>query len=160
MKKSTIIITTVLTLTTILFITAIAIHACLSGKVALGPIPTVQSDQPWGRQIVVDMREWVQNFKPSDARKLNNTGKIVFSWEQLKASYPKQVGIIDDYEEQSRMSFVEVFEKMGKPVPKRLAMHHSPDTVGIERLDNGKYRVVFKSEEGPKEGYIDISELR
>jgi len=158
MKKSTIVITTVLTLTTLLLITVVVIHARSSGKVVLGPTPS-KAEMPdlQARQTVGDMRKWVQNFKSSDARKLNDTGKIAFSWEELKASYPEQARIIDDYVEQSRLNFVEAIEKQSKPIPNRLAMHHTPDAVEIKKLDSGKYMVITSSKEGIAHSNLEIS---
>ena len=134
-------------------------------KVVLGPIPSeAYMPDPLTRQTAGDMRKWVQNFMPSDAKKLNNTGKVVFSWEELKASYPEQARIVDDYVKQIRINFVEAIKKQSTPISNqasnRLAMHHTPDTVEIERLDRGKYRVVISSKEGIKHSFLEISEPR
>lgn len=131
----------------------------LKDKVVLGPMPSEEyMPDPLARRTAGDMRKWVQNFKSSDAEKLNNTGKIVFSWEELRASYPEQARIVDDYVEQVRINFVEAIKKQStKPIPNRLAIHHTPDTVDIERLGSGQYRVVISSKEGIEHAFLEIS---
>lgn len=159
MKKTNYAIIATLILTTIILITSFAFHMRSSSKVLLGPIPAqTDFEHPWVRQTVVDMRNWVQTLKATDARMLNNKGKVVFSWAEFNASYPKEAGIIDDYQEQLRASFAEVFQKQGKAVPDRLATHHTLDTIGVERSDDGKYRITITSKEGMKQGSFDISE--
>lgn len=129
-------------------------------NVVLGPMPSVaHMPDPLARQTAGDMRKWVQNFRPGDAKKLNSTGKIVFSWDDLKASYPEQARIVDDYVEQVRTNLVAAFKKDSHPLPDRLAVHHAPDTVEIVREGGGPYyRVVISSKEGIQHSNLEISE--
>lgn len=129
-------------------------------NVVLGLMPSeAHLPDPLARRTADDMRKWVQNFKPSDAKKLNSTGKIVFSWGELKASYPEQARIVDDYVEQNRTNLAAAFKKDSHPLPDRLAVHHTPDTVEIIREGSGTYyRVVISSKEGIAHSNLEISE--
>ena len=129
-------------------------------KVLLGPmLPKSVLPDPDARQIASDMRAWLQDMGPSDAETLNKTGRIVFSWEKLRASDPKRARIVDDYIERKRRDIAKAFEAQlkGKPLPARLATHHNPDTVEFERMASGKYRVVIRSREGIHASYLEIS---
>ncbi len=112
---------------------------------------------PLSRQVAVEMRDWVLALKPTDAEKLNLTGKIIFSWDALEASYPDQARITDDYEEQRRRGIVEVFNQQSKPVPQRLAAHHDPDTVEIARKHGGECWVVVSSTNGIEHCYLEVA---
>lgn len=129
-----------------------------TGNVALGPMPSREHmPDPLARQAAGDMRKWAQDLRASDAQKLNNAGKVLFSWEQLQEAYPDLARLADDYTEQRRIGFVEAFSKQAKPIPDRLALHQSPDTVEIERMNRGQYRVVISSKEGIERAYLEIS---
>jgi len=128
------------------------------GNVALGPMPSREyMPDPLARRAAGDMRKWVQDLRASDAQKLNNAGKVLFSWEQLQEAYPDLARLADDYTEQRRIGIVEAFSKQAKPIPDRLAMHHTPDTVEIERMGRGQYRTVISSKEGIEHAYLEIS---
>jgi hypothetical protein len=134
-------------------------------RVKLGPMPpTFVLPDPNARQMASKMRTWLQNMEPSDAKTLNDTGHIVFSWEKLKASDPKRARIIDDYTEQRRRDILDACKKQlkGKPLPAkvgitRLAAHHNPDTIEFERMNSGEYRVVIRSTKGLGAAYLQIS---
>ena len=129
--------------------------------VVLGPMPseTVMPD-PVARQTAGELRQWVQNFRSGDARKLNESGKILLSWEELQAAYPGQAHLVDDYVEQLRTNLVQVFERQSKPIPDRLATRRNPDAVEVERLGIGKYRVVISSKAGIEHAFLEISETQ
>jgi len=129
-----------------------------TNKVVLGAMPSeAYMPDPLARRTAGEMRKWVENFKPSDATKLNTSGKIVFSWEELTASYPEQARIADDFVERRRIGFVEALTERSEPIPERMAMHHTPDTVTVEGLGSGAYRVVIGSTNGLAHSYLDIS---
>jgi len=48
-------------------------------------------------------------------QELNDTGKIVFSWEQLIASYPEPARTLDNYVEQRRIGMVAALTKLHTP---------------------------------------------
>jgi hypothetical protein len=151
----------IVVLASLSLIVGIAVRARPKDKVALGPLPSENAmPDAEARQTAEEMRKWIGDFKPADAKELNNAGKITFSWEQLKASYPEQARIVDDYVEKSRLDFVKAFEQQSKPVPDRLASHRNPDTVEIERLSNGKLRVVVSSKEGIEHAFLEIANPR
>jgi hypothetical protein len=115
---------------------------------------------PLARQMAGEMRTWVQSLKPSDAHRLNGTGRIVFSWEELQAAYPEQARLIDDYQEQRRVGIVEAIQKQSKPIPERLAVHRSPDTVEVKNLAKGECWIDISSKTGIEHGYLEISAAR
>jgi hypothetical protein len=132
-----------------------------AGKPALGMMPSEANlPDPLARQTADEMRTWVQGLKPSDAQTLNGTGRIVFSWQELQAAYPQQARTIDDYQEQRRLSMVGAFQKQSKPVPERVAVHHTPDTVEVRKSSRGECGIVFSSKTGIEHGYLQISTAR
>jgi hypothetical protein len=129
-----------------------------TSKVVLGSmLSEANLPDPLARQMAGEMRTWVQSFKPSDAERLNGSGRVVFSWEELQAAYPEQARMIDDYQEQRRVGFVEVFQKQSKPIPERLAAHHNPDTVEVKKSGKGECWVNTSSKKGIEHGYLEIS---
>ena len=148
-------------------------NATTTDKVVLGPmVPEEQMPDGLARRTAVEMRTWVENFRPSDAIKLKTTGQIDFSWEELTASYPQQARIIDDYEEKQRLRIVEGHKRDSKPIPDRVAVHHTPDTVTIERdpqvkrtpsgvsqyFATGAYRLHITTTNGIHHIYLTISQ--
>ena len=129
-----------------------------TSTVVLGPmLSEANLPDPLARQTAGEMRTWVQSLKPSDAQKLADTGRIVFSWAELQAAYPEQARLIDDYQEQKRVGFVEVFQKQSKPIPERLAAHQTPDTVEVKKSGKGECWVNTSSKTGIEHGYLEIS---
>jgi hypothetical protein len=125
---------------------------------SLGPmLPESLLPDPQARQMAGEMRTWFQSLKPSDAQRLNDTGKITFSWAELQAAYPEQARLIDDYQEQRRVGIVEAIEKQSKPIPERLAVHRAPDTVEITKSAKGECWVAFSSRTGIQHGYLEIA---
>jgi len=104
----------------------------------LGPMPSEKDlPDPLARQTAGQMRTWIQNLKPADAEKLKRTGSIIFSWEELKAAYPEQAGMIGDYLEHRRVSMVEAIQKQSQPIPAGLAAHFNPVTVEFAEPGTG-----------------------
>ena len=129
-----------------------------TSNVGLGPMLSVANlPDPQARQMAGDMRTWVQNLKPSDADRLNGSGRVVFAWAELQAAYPEPARLIDDYQEQRRVGFVEAFQKQSKPVPERLAAHQTPDTVEVKKSHTGECWVTISSKTGIEHGYLEIS---
>ena len=92
------------TLAVILLIIGISVKRSPKEQVALGPMPAEDYlPDPLARSTAGDLRKWVQDFKSPDAKKLNDTGKITFSWAELTAAYPKTAKLLDDYIEQRRI---------------------------------------------------------
>jgi hypothetical protein len=158
----TLIKTSVLSLSVFVVVVAGFLTACHrkpdAGKVVLGPmLPTAVLPDPLSRQAAGNMRTWVENFKRSDLERLNATGRIVFAWEELQTAYPEQARMIDDYQEQRRVGIVEAIQKQSKPIPERVAAHHTPDTVEVKKSANGECWVVISSKTGIEHGFLQIS---
>jgi hypothetical protein len=130
------------------------------GSVALGHMPPEsEMPDPTIRQMITDMRTWVgENLKPEDAKTLTGTGKLNFTWQELQASYPAQATQIDTYTEARRLSLAAAIQKQNRPVSDRLAAHHTPDTVEIERTSEGKCRITLKSQKGIGANYLQITQ--
>ena len=165
-QLSTLGITTFMKISTLLFsvcfvLVAGFLTACHrkpdSSAVVLGPmLSEANLPDPLARQTAGEMRAWVQSLKPSDAQKLNDTGRIVFLWAELQAAYPEQARLIDDYQEQRRLGFVQAIQK-SKPIPERLAAHQTPDTVEVKKSAKGECWVNTSSKTGIEHGYLEIS---
>ena len=112
---------------------------------------------PLGRQMTDTMRAWVQNLDAGNRKRLNQSQKIVFSWEALKATYPKQAVAIDDYVEQLRIGFVDYMNQHSKPIPDRIAKHHLSDTVEIKKSARGECWIVIYSKAGMRQCYLEIA---
>ena len=123
-------------------------------------LPESLLPDPQARQMAGEMRTWVQSLKPSEAQRLNDTRKIVFSWAELQAAYPEQARLIDDYQEQRRIGIVEVFQKQSKPIPERLAAHHFPDNVEVWKPVNGECWVSIRSKQGIERSDLEIAAAR
>jgi len=143
----------------VVFIAGCLVHYHAAGKVKLGAMPSeARMQDQTARDGAEQMRNWVENFKPNDARTLNNSGKLLLSWEQLSSDYPAAAVVIDDYQEKSRAQFAENWVKQtDKPLPERMAKHVTPDAVEIKRLANGFFRVEIRSEKGLKHNFLEIS---
>jgi hypothetical protein len=129
-----------------------------TSTVVLGPmLSEANFPDPLARQTAGEMRTWVQGLRPSDAQKLNDTGRIVFSWAELQAAYPEQARLIDDYQERRRVGIVEAIQKQSKPIPARLAAHQTPDTVEVKKSGKGECWVNTSSKTGIEHGYLEIS---
>jgi len=127
----------------------------------MGPVPSDKElpDQ-LARQTAGQMRAWVQNLKPGETEKLNHTGRIVFSWEELQAAYPEQARLIDNYLEQRRVAMVEAIQKQSQPVPERLAAHLTPNTVEIDSPGTGGCWLDISPKSGIEHEYLVIAVAR
>ena len=132
-----------------------------ASKVVLGPmLSDANLPDPLARQMAGEMRTWIQSLRPTDAERLNGTGRIMFSWETLQAAYPEQARLIDDYQEQRRVGLVEAIQKQSKPIPGRVAAHQTPDTVEVKNSARGECWIVISSKTGIEHGYLEISVAR
>jgi hypothetical protein len=153
-------LTAVIVLTTAAIAVVIAISTW-NHKVDLGPMPSESHvPDPLARDTAAEMRDWIENLGRADARELNTKGRVRFSWEKMNAFYPAQARTIDDYVEQRRIEFTAAFEARSNVVPDRLVMHREPDSVTVESLGNGKYRVVAASSKGISHSALEISTSR
>lgn len=128
--------------------------------IAMGPMPsrTILSN-PIERRMARDMRAWVQHLKPQEVENLKRFGSVVFTWESLKASYPAQAVLVDNYLEKMRIEYAKAFRQQRKSVPDRLVRHHYPDFIQITGSEREKkYWIITTSEAGIKTGMLQISQ--
>jgi hypothetical protein len=64
---------------------------------------------------------------------------------------------VEDYVEKMRKRIAGAFKQKGRALPDRLATPHTPDTVAVERLEPGKYRMVISSKKGIAQAFLEIS---
>ncbi len=78
--------------------------------------------------------KWLQNLKRKDAKKLNDSGKITFSWQEMQASYPQAAHIVDACAEtwRRRIQAAAIPKLESKPIPAVSARHYNPRGVLVE----------------------------
>lgn len=142
-----------------IFVAGYLMHHHAAGRVKLGAMPSeARMQDATAREGAQKMRDWIENIKPADVRTLNDSGKLLLSWEQLTNNYPTAAVLMDDYQEKCRAQFAEEWERQAdKPLPERLAKHVTPDAVEIKRLANGFFRVEIRSEKGLKHNFLEVS---
>jgi hypothetical protein len=144
----------------VMLLSLLSLMGCGSkGSVALGPMPpeSVLPD-PTARQAVIDLRAWVQNLKPEDAKTLNDTGRLFFFWPKLQASYPEAATLIDKYAEAKRLSRVAKIKEQKQQVVAQLAVHYTPVGVTIESRGWKKYSITIRNPDGIDADLLPISQ--
>ena len=111
------------------------------------PAFTLPTD-PLMRRTVRETHKWIENLNTFDTVALRDHGTLVFSWEELTASYPQQARILDDYVERTRLDSIIGRKKRSLPIPARVASHHAPDSVTIRKYDADAHRVILVSTNG------------
>ena len=131
---------------TVLLLALVAAPA-LGAQVQTLPRPELPTD-PVQRRTARAMHQWIETLKPSEAGELYSKGKLVFSWQELTASYPEQARILDDCEEDRRVRLVYANKRHSRPVTARIAVHHAPDSVTIRLYGTEAYKVALESTNG------------
>jgi hypothetical protein len=85
--------------------------------------------------------KWLQNLKKEDAKRLNDSGKITFSWQKMEASYPKAAQIVDAYAETWRIQTEAIHKLESKQMPSGSARHHNPRGISVEKAGDECYDI-------------------
>jgi len=136
-------------------------------SISLGPKPAVGggapesgADRELSAEIDKDidgMRSWLNTLSPSDAKQLEETGKLVLSYTQLKTSDPEHAKFLADYVENQRLESVKRRKDAGRPLRPEIATPHDPDTIEFTKTAPGAYNVKITTVGGIKEMHLVIS---
>ena len=86
--------------------------------IELGPKPAVYSGEKANQsQLVDDMRAWLRTLGPGEAKSLQETGRIVFLYEELQESDPVHAQIIEAYRAEAEARVAERMEARGELAP-------------------------------------------
>jgi len=123
----------------------------------LGPKPTGRAAllvKTWMIPYQDDMRAWLETMSPRDAKTLRETGKIIFSYRELKASDPVHTGMVDKHVKDLRASATQEQEAAARGErlpPETIAALAMPyETVGFLKPGPGIYvfEIKFKGGSG------------
>ena len=146
--------------------TLVAILHLRQGSLHPGPLPTEVLIDPLARETAARLHGWLGALREQDARRLNSSGKVLFTWEDLQRTYPEAARVVRDYWEQMRVrclkTFGDKFKQMSKPMPaslnNRLGVSRPPDTVEVDHQGGGKYTVIIRSKRGMQLANLQISD--
>ncbi len=102
-----------------LMATAVCTQGCRTNPgLELGPKPAIYSgEKAYQSQLVDDMRAWLQALGPEEEKTLEETGKIVFPYEELVESDPLHAQMIDAYRKEAEARVAKRMEARGKLAP-------------------------------------------
>jgi hypothetical protein len=103
--------------------------------VALGPKPAIYSGQAADQsQSVDEMRAWLESLSGEDAGKLEEKGRVTFSYQDLKRSDPAHAQIVDRYVKKVEASLADAMRAQGMQAP-----HFDVQRVSFIRKAPGAY---------------------
>jgi hypothetical protein len=124
----------------ILFAAALLSHGCGGSSVKLGPKPAIHSGQAVDQsQSVDEMRAWLESLSGEDAKKLEETGRVTFPYQDLKRSDPAHSQIVDRYVKTLAASLAEGMRAQGMQAP-----HFDVQRVSFIREAPGAYQLEIR----------------
>lgn len=121
---------------------ALLTQGCGGPTVELGPKPAVQSGfmaEADHGESVDEMRAWLQSLSTKDASELQESGRVTFRYEDLKASDPAHAQVVDRYVGKLEASLAEGMRAQGMPAP-----HFDVQTVAFIRRAPGAYELELR----------------
>ena len=121
---------------------ALLTQGCGGPKVELGPKPAMHSgfmSEADHSQSVDEMRAWLQSLSTDDAKKLQESGRVTFRYEDLKASDPVHAQVVDQYVGELEAGLAEGMQTQGRQAP-----HFAVQTVAFIRQGPGAYRLELR----------------
>ena len=119
--------------------------------VALGPKPASYATANAAKQQFVDnMRAWLSNLGPSDAKTLANTGQVTFAFEELRSSDPAHAQMIEQYMNQLRSRSLAKAQAKGFVLPQISIQGASFQAVhdAAGKAARGAYALVINLQNG------------
>ena len=103
---------------TLMAVTAFTQGCAGNGAIELGPKPAIYSGEKADQsQLVDDMRGWLKTLGPEEARSLQETGSIVFPYEELKRSDPVHAQMVEAYRKDAEARVAERMKARGELAP-------------------------------------------
>ncbi len=119
---------------------AVLTHGCGGPSVELGPKPAIYSGQAADKsQIADEMRAWLESLSGGDAKKLEQTGRVTFPYQDLKTSDPAHAQIVDRYVKTVEASLAEGMRAQGMQAP-----HFDVQRVSFIRNGPGAYTLEIR----------------
>ncbi|UCC68601.1 MAG: hypothetical protein JSV79_01295 [Armatimonadota bacterium] len=127
---------------TLLSVTLMAVTAFTQGcggnsAIELGSKPAIYSGERADQsQLVDDMRAWLKTLGPEETKSLQETGRIVFPYEELRKSDPVRAQMIETYRKEAEARVAERMKARGELAP--IFTVESVSFVRLERDARGR----------------------
>jgi hypothetical protein len=99
-------------------VAAVLTHGCGRSKAVLAPKPAMYATESAAKNQMVDnMRAWLETLGPQEAKTLEKTGQVAFTYDGLKASDPEHAKMVDNYVKSLAATMRAKMQARGFPVP-------------------------------------------